>query len=83
MAALPAGILASGFATELRRREAVFYRELRRVVANGEISEEEQQTLQYLAKDLGLGHRETYALMRDAMRDKRGALQCPHCGNDL
>jgi len=83
MAALPAGILASGFATEMRRRESVFYRQLRRVVASGEISEEEQRTMQNLAKDLGLGHREAYALMRDVMRDKRDQVRCPHCGGDL
>jgi voltage-gated potassium channel len=83
MAALPAGILASGFSTEMRRREAVFYRELRRVLEDGEITEDEQKTLQNLARELGLGHRETYGLMRDVMRDKHSFRRCPHCGGAL
>jgi voltage-gated potassium channel len=83
MAALPAGILASGFSTEMRRREAVFYREVKRAAADGDISDEEQERIQKLAKSLGLGHREQFALTRDVLRDRHGHNRCPHCGGDL
>lgn len=83
MAALPAGILASGFATEMRRREAVFYREVRRATANGEVTHEETHRIHHLARELGLSHKDAFALMRDAVRDTPAHAHCPHCGADL
>lgn len=83
MAALPAGILASGFSSEMRRREAVYFREVQRVVVDGHVTEEEQQRVSRLARDLGLSHRDAYALTRDALRDRPAHRHCPHCGADL
>ena len=83
LAALPAGILASGFSTEMRRREAVYYREVRRLTEDGKMSDEEQHRAQRLARELGLSHRDTYSLTRDALRDSPAHSHCPHCGADL
>ncbi len=83
LAALPAGILASGFSTEMRRREAVYYREVRRFTEDGEMSEDEQRRAQRLARELGLSHRDTFSLTRDALRDSPAHSHCPHCGADL
>jgi voltage-gated potassium channel len=84
MAALPAGIMASGFTTEMRRREAVFYREVRRTTADGELTEEEDQQIKLLAKNLGLNHGDVFAVMRDAVRDMHSQTsRCPHCGKSL
>lgn len=83
MAALPAGILASGFATEMRRREAVFYREVRRATVDGKVTDEEMHRIHHLARELGLSHKDAYALLRDAVRDSPEYAHCPHCGADL
>lgn len=83
MAALPAGILASGFASEMRRREAVFYREVRRATTDGKVTSEEEQRIHRLARELGLSHKDAYAVMRDALRDRPPHSHCPHCGGEL
>lgn len=83
MAALPAGILASGFATEMRRREAVFYREVRRAAADNAVTDQEWHRIHRMARDLGLSHKDAFALMRDAVRDSPRQARCPHCGADL
>jgi len=83
MAALPAGILASGFASEMRRREAVFYREVQRLTVDGKVTPEEEQRIHRLARELGLSHKDAYAVMRDAVRDRPTHSHCPHCGGEL
>lgn len=83
MAALPAGILASGFASEMRRREAAFYREVQRVIVDGEVTDEEHDRMNRLARELGIGHGDAFALMRDAVRDSPEHSHCPHCGAEL
>lgn len=83
MAALPAGILASGFAIEMRRREAVFYREVRRATVDGTVTDEEKERIHRLARELGLSHKDAFALMRDALRDPPEHSLCPHCGGEL
>lgn len=83
MAALPAGILASGFATEMRRREVVFYREVRRTTVDGKVTDKEKHRIHRLARELGLSHKDAFALMRDAVRDSPEHAHCPHCGANL
>ncbi len=83
MAALPAGILASGFATEFRRRENVFYREVQRVTKDGKVTNEEEERISRFARELGLSHTESYGVVRDALRDESSYSRCPHCGSNL
>lgn len=33
--------------------------------------------------ELGLSHKDSYAVLRDAVRDVTAPLQCPHCGGLL
>lgn len=85
MAALPAGILASGLADHLRRRREVLGEEFRQALEDGVIDENEEAELEALRKNLGLS--------RNAATDIRNQLQaerdsphprfCPHCGETL
>ncbi len=83
MAALPAGILASGFASEMRRREHVYNRVLNRMLADGSLSTEEARELERLREELGLSEEEAHGLLLDANRDWLHHFKCPHCGNPL
>ena len=81
IAALPAGIMASGFTSEMRRREHAFRRALSQVLTDGEITEHEYQQLEQIREELGLSMDEAHSLYLDA---RRATLQtCPHCGEKL
>lgn len=81
IAALPAGILASGFTSEMRRREHAFRRALGIVMADGSITEHEQEHLDRIREELGLSVEEAHSLYLDA---RRATMQrCPHCHEPL
>jgi len=80
MAALPAGILASGFSSEMRRRENVYNRALSRVLADGIITEHESEELEKLREELDLSEDEAHGLYLDAHRTWMKWSKCPHCG---
>ncbi|TNE56587.1 MAG: ion transporter [Alphaproteobacteria bacterium] len=80
MIALPAGILASGFVDELRRRERQYEFEVARALEDGIITPRERRKLEKLRNQLGLPEDPQHAL------DKEAALQadlCPLCGQSL
>jgi voltage-gated potassium channel len=81
IAALPAGILASGFTSEMRRREHAFRRALGIVMADGSISDHEHEHLDRIREELGLSADEAHSLYLDA---RRAMMQrCPHCHEPL
>ena len=80
MMALPAGILAAGFTSEVRRRSRTYARAAELAYANGELSEAEGLELAILGEELGLSKEETINMNRDAQRK---GTHCPHCGEAL
>jgi len=80
MAALPAGILASGFSSEMRRRENAYNRALNRVMADGVVTEHEHEELEKLREVLDLSEEEAQSLYLDAQRTWLRLAKCPHCG---
>lgn len=56
MAALPAGILASGLNDQLHRRRASLQRQFRKALEDGTICTDEEAAIESLRKELGLSH---------------------------
>lgn len=83
MAALPAGILAAGFASEMRRREQRFNRALNMVLADGVITVHEKRELERLREELGLSEEEAHSLLLDARKSWLKHTKCPHCGKHI
>jgi voltage-gated potassium channel len=82
-AALPAGIMASGFSSEMRRREHAYNRALSSVLRDGKISRHETEELERVREELGLGEDEAHSLYLDARRNWMKHSKCPHCGKPL
>jgi voltage-gated potassium channel len=80
MVALPAGILASGFADELRRREREYEFEVAKALEDGVITPSERRDLESLRKELELPEEATNALAKEAVLP---LANCPHCGKEL
>lgn len=80
MAAMPAGILASGFIEELRRRRQRYRTELRRALADRTISLAEREHLEKRRHELGLTAEEARALLEEEKQRLEGVeVVCPHC----
>lgn len=85
MAALPAGIIASGLNEQIHRRRASLQREFRKALEDGNICEKEEEDIEALRKALGLSSRTAQAI-REAVHAEtraRHKSQCPHCGKSL
>jgi len=85
MAAMPAGILASGFSTELQNRREKYRLKLREALADGVISRAEYEALQSTRRELGLEEEEAELLLDEEKILVRRDLPvaCPHCGKRL
>jgi voltage-gated potassium channel len=83
MTALPAGILAAGFSSEVQRRNKTYSRAANMAFEDGSISERDSIELESLREELGLSKEEASNSMLDARR--KGPIQtaCPHCGKTL
>ena len=57
MAALPAGIIATGLNDELHRRRSELRREFRKALEDGSICAEDEAQIEDLRRELGLSHR--------------------------
>jgi voltage-gated potassium channel len=83
MAALPAGIIASGMTDQLRRRRLSLMEEYRRALEDGIIDENEEADLEALRRRLGLS-RHLVAEIRTSLNSRQkgdGHEKCPHCGH--
>ena len=85
MAALPAGILASGLADQLRRKREALAEQYRHALEDGVIDADEEAALESLRKDLGLSKTLANEVLSDLHRKKASvnARRCPHCGGTL
>lgn len=85
MAALPAGILASGLANELSHKRDRLRRKLRQALEDGVIDHHEENELEALRKSLGVGKLEAISI-REEYEDKlhfQATLVCPSCGESF
>jgi len=84
MAAMPAGIIASGFTRELQKRREIFQTMVREALEDGFITPEEQQ-LEEIRKHLGLGVDDAQAVTRTefSLMCQLKSSHCPHCGEKL
>ena len=78
MVALPAGILASGFSTELQKRRAEYQLMVKETIADGDISRSELHELREEAENLGLSEAEARVLLTTETESLPAV--CPHCG---
>jgi voltage-gated potassium channel len=86
MVALPTGILASGFAQQLRMRSERYQAGADQALEDGVLTADEVSNLEALRVDLGLG-KNTASQILDSERVRQAlaaevatAERCPHCG---
>ena len=80
-AALPAGIIASGFTVEMQNRRDEFRAKLMSSLTDGKLSRDEMRDIEQLRISLGLSLKESKSLIRLAGTGR--LTHCPHCGEDL
>ena len=85
MAALPAGILASGLADQLRRKREQLSEQYRQALEDGVIDADEERELEELRKTLGLSKQLAAEVLANmaAHRSQAKIQHCPYCGGDL
>ncbi len=85
MVALPAAIMASGFAEYLHQRRMRFNTYLKHMLSDGKFEDEERWQLEQLRRELGLDSDEALHLVDNVMRQlrSRSTDTCPHCGKPL
>jgi voltage-gated potassium channel len=85
MIALPAAILASGFAENIHGRKQKYNQYIQRFLRDGILDENERWRLEELRKELGLDSDEALELLDSIMHEaQRNTLDtCPHCGERL
>ncbi len=85
MVALPAAILASGFAQNLQKRKQKYSHFVRYALHDGQIDEDERRELERLRRELGLDSDEAMQLFDAILRRARTfpMTNCPHCGEKL
>jgi voltage-gated potassium channel len=81
LAALPAGIMASGFTAEINRRRETFQTEVYKFMQDGIISKNEYKKLDALRHKLGLSHQDARLIIKEISQSSRleTLLHCPHC----
>ncbi len=85
MIALPAAIMASGFAENIHRRKQQFNQYIERFMKDGVLDEQERWKLEQLREELGLDSDEALQLLHTTMHEARRSApdRCPHCGKSL
>ncbi|HBQ36311.1 MAG TPA: Ion transport protein [Rhodobacteraceae bacterium] len=83
IAALPAGILASGLAEQLRERRNSLRNEFRRALDDGVIDATEEEELENMRKQLGLSKRMLGIIKEEIKTEakQRVTIECPKCGH--
>ena len=82
MIALPAAIMASGFAENIRGRKQKYNQYIETFLADGVIDEHERWKLEELRRDLGLDSEGALQLLHRMTRkaQRRALTKCPNCG---
>ncbi len=82
MAALPAGVLASGFSTELHRRRDMYRYYVAKFLNKGEIKLSEIRKLNQKRKELGISKADAQLIMYELKQEVKisSEVTCPSCG---
>ena len=83
MVALPAGILASAFTVEMRKRREQFRTRIGEALADGKLSNQEHLHLEDQRRNLGLEKGEVEHMLRTARITLVTPCTCPHCGKRI
>lgn len=85
MAALPAGILASGFTKEINRRKERFRNKVISFLSDGILDKKERKKLRRLAHDLAIPTQDMNNVIWEIkkMQLKITEINCPHCNNPI
>lgn len=85
MAALPAGILASGFTKEINRRKVLFRNKVMSFISKGELKQRQRNSLKKLAVELSIPPPEVRNVIQEikSMQLKLTEIKCPHCEKSL
>lgn len=84
MAALPAGVLASGLTDQLRQGRSDLRREFRLALEDGNICDRESAEIETLRKKLGLSHRAANVILEEVLESTRSQQpHCPNCGHEI
>ncbi len=84
MAALPAGIIASGLADHLHRRRDRLYEEFRHALEDGQIDISEGRKIERLRRELGIRREVAHTIYQDILRRRnRRTCRCPQCGHQF
>ncbi len=85
MVALPAAILANGFAENISQRRKRYERFIKHILKDGKIDQQERWEMEELRKELGLEADETIDLVDKTIRSSQTVsdLKCPHCGKPV
>lgn len=84
MAALPAGIIASGLNVQIHRRRGNLERQFRNALEDGRICEDEEAEIEALRRELGLSMRIANHIREQVHHEhEQRVRQCPHCGKAL
>lgn len=84
MVALPAGILASAFSEQSRKRREDYADQVDTALEDGELTQDELRELEVTRKTLGLREEDAeQILIRTAREEERRLRICPHCHKSL
>ena len=84
MAALPAGILASGLNDQLHRRRSSMQAQFRRALEDGFICDAEEVEIETLRRSLGISHRAALQIRQEVEAEVHARTRlCPSCGRRL
>lgn len=93
LAALPAGILATGLANELNSRQQNLEQEFRELLIEGEVDLiKDQEKIEKIRRKVGLKKEQIHEILMQLVReqsieqkeqDKKPYHYCPHCGEKL
>ena len=85
MAALPAGILASGLADEMRRKREAQTEAFRSGLVNADFQLDDKKQVEKLRRVVGLSKTIAHEVLREVALEEGqvGLKYCPHCGEKL
>lgn len=83
MVAFPAGILAAGFAEQIRRSRRLYRERVDEAMAAGHANSETAAALEEARTELGLSENIASDIVRDEAAKKDGPARCPCCGGVL
>jgi voltage-gated potassium channel len=88
MVALPTGILASGYAQQIRLRSNEYEAKAEEALDDGILSPDEISELEVLRKDLGIGKHTASQILdtrmvKSALHREAPVTACPHCGGRI